>query len=68
MYICICKQITDGQIRKAVKEKGITNLQGICKELGACNQCGKCAIAARQILGECMMQQLPIDNKTAINL
>lgn len=57
MYICICKQVTDGQIRKVVNEKGITSLQGICKELDACNQCGKCAYAAKQVLGETLAQQ-----------
>jgi bacterioferritin-associated ferredoxin len=53
MYICICKNVTDGQIRKAVREKGVSNLRGLRRELGACDQCGKCAQEARQIIREC---------------
>ena len=68
MYICICKQITDGQIRDAVREKGITSLQAICKELGACNQCGKCARAAKQVLGESIARLRPATVDNAISL
>jgi bacterioferritin-associated ferredoxin len=56
MYICICKNVTDGQIRKVVREKGVNNMRGLRKELGACDQCGKCALAARQVLRECMYE------------
>jgi bacterioferritin-associated ferredoxin len=54
MYICICKSVTDGQIRKAVKEKGVSNMRSLRMELGACAQCGKCAIEARDIMRECL--------------
>ncbi len=54
MYICICNQVTDGQIRHAVRTKGITRLQDVCRELGACNQCGKCAVAVRQVISDCL--------------
>ena len=50
MYICICKNVTDGQIRKAVRDGRICNLRGLRRELGACDQCGKCAVQARQII------------------
>jgi bacterioferritin-associated ferredoxin len=50
MYICICKNVTDGQIRKAVRDGRICNLRGLRRELGACDQCGKCAVEARQII------------------
>ena len=50
MYVCICKNVTDGQIRKAVREKGVSNLRGLRRELGACDQCGKCALEARRII------------------
>lgn len=53
MYVCICKSITDSQIRKAVCDKGIHNLRGLRRELGACDQCGKCAPEARQIIHNC---------------
>jgi Bacterioferritin-associated ferredoxin len=50
MYICICKSVTDSQIRRCVRETGVRNLRGLRRELGACDQCGKCAREARQII------------------
>lgn len=52
MYICICKSVTDSQIRRCVREKGIRNLRALRRETGACDQCGKCAPEARQIIME----------------
>ncbi len=52
MYICICKSVTDSQIRRCVRETGVRNLRGLRRELGACDQCGKCAIEARQIIAQ----------------
>jgi bacterioferritin-associated ferredoxin len=56
MYVCICKNVTDGQIRKAVREKGVSNLRGLRRELGACDQCGKCALEARRVIKDCLHQ------------
>ena len=42
MYACICKSITDSQIRHAVNE-GACSMRALCQNLGACSQCGKCA-------------------------
>lgn len=52
MYICICKKVTDRQIRRAVIEDGVNNLRELRGCLGACDQCGKCAIEARNIISE----------------
>jgi bacterioferritin-associated ferredoxin len=55
MYICICKKVTDGQIRRAVWEKGVANVRGLKRELGgACDQCGKCAPDARELIRQCL--------------
>lgn len=54
MYICICKNVTDSQIRRTIREKGVNNVRGLRKELGACDQCGKCAQQARQIIRDCI--------------
>lgn len=50
MYVCICKKVTDGQIRRAVTEQGVQNLRGLRRALGGCDQCGKCAGDAKQII------------------
>ncbi len=52
MYVCICKKVTDGQIRRAVAEQRVHNLRTLRKELGACDQCGKCASDAKRIIRE----------------
>ena len=49
MYVCICKQITCGQIRAAASE-GIDNVRDLKEQLGVASQCGKCAGCARGIL------------------
>ena len=42
MYVCICKSVTDSQIRNAVSE-GACSMRALCQNLGTCTQCGKCA-------------------------
>lgn len=42
MYVCICKSVTDSQIRTAVSE-GACSMRALCQNLGTCSQCGKCA-------------------------
>ncbi len=42
MYVCICKSVTDSQIRSAVNE-GACSMRDLCQNLGACSQCGRCA-------------------------
>jgi bacterioferritin-associated ferredoxin len=49
MYVCICKGITDTQIRAAV-EDGASSIREIRSSLGVATQCGKCGILAREIV------------------
>ncbi len=49
MYVCICKGITDTQIRAAV-EDGASSLRDVHSALGVASQCGKCGIIARDIV------------------
>jgi bacterioferritin-associated ferredoxin len=56
MYICICKNVTDSQRRRCVRETGVSNLRGLRRELGACDQCGKCASEARQIITQSLKE------------
>ncbi len=48
MYICICKAVTDSDIRGAVEE-GTTSMRGLRDRLGCSGQCGKCARQVRQL-------------------
>jgi bacterioferritin-associated ferredoxin len=56
MYVCLCKGITDTQIRAAVQD-GASSLRDIRTTLGVASQCGKCGILTRQILRESLTDQ-----------
>jgi bacterioferritin-associated ferredoxin len=51
MYVCICKGITDTQIRAAVQD-GASSIRDVRNTLGVASQCGKCGILAREIVRE----------------
>jgi bacterioferritin-associated ferredoxin len=57
MYVCLCKGITDSQIRDAVAG-GLTNYRELRQSLGLSSQCGRCAVEARQIF-RCFIRQFP---------
>lgn len=60
MYVCVCKGITDTQIRAAVQD-GASSLREVRKSLGVASQCGKCGILTRQIVRESLNDQ--VDNQ-----
>ncbi len=49
MYVCLCKGITDTQIRDAV-DQGAESLRAVRDELGIMTNCGKCGSLARDIV------------------
>ena len=49
MIVCICKAVSDGHIRSAVKA-GATNLRDLTRELGVGTCCGKCLPEAKATL------------------
>lgn len=51
MYVCICRQVTDRDIRKAV-ENGVCRMRDLREQLGVGEQCGKCAGCAHALLKE----------------
>jgi len=51
MYVCLCKGITDTQIRAAVQD-GATSMREVRNSLGVASQCGKCGVLARDIVRE----------------
>ena len=53
MYVCLCKGITDTQIRAAV-EDGANSIREVRNSLGVASQCGKCGILAREIVREAL--------------
>lgn len=55
MYVCLCKGITDHQIRAAVND-GANSIRAVRDSLGVMTQCGKCACLTRDIVRETIKQ------------
>ncbi len=51
MYVCICKAVTDKQIRRAAAA-GVDNLYELRESLGVGAGCGTCASDAQDILDD----------------
>ena len=51
MYVCVCKAVTERQVRQAVNN-GAQSLKDLRRELGVTSDCGQCAACARQCLEE----------------
>ncbi|MBS1142999.1 MAG: BFD-like (2Fe-2S)-binding region [Proteobacteria bacterium] len=51
MYVCVCKAVTDRQIREAA-HGGARTLGDLRRELGVTADCGRCASCARDCLKE----------------
>lgn len=51
MYVCICRQVTDSQIREFCR-KGSGSLADLRSGLGVASECGKCGNLAKAIASE----------------
>ncbi|WP_076939714.1 (2Fe-2S)-binding protein [Pseudomonas saudimassiliensis] len=51
MYVCLCKGITDTQIRDAVTD-GACNIRDLRERLDVATQCCKCARDCKSIISE----------------
>lgn len=51
MYVCLCRGVTDNQIREAILD-GCCSYTDVRKTLGVASQCGKCACLAKQVVRE----------------
>lgn len=49
MYVCLCKAVTDRQIKEFVNG-GAGTFEEVCKQLGVAMQCGKCSQLAQNIV------------------
>jgi bacterioferritin-associated ferredoxin len=60
MFVCICRAVTDRQIRNAIAG-GARSMRELREKLGVCSDCGKCGPCAKEMLSE----QLPIAARPA---
>ncbi|MDB2374699.1 (2Fe-2S)-binding protein [Gammaproteobacteria bacterium] len=51
MYVCICRQVTDNQIRETCKS-GCGSFSDLRAQLGVASECGRCSKLARSIVKE----------------
>ncbi|WP_376707944.1 bacterioferritin-associated ferredoxin [Kangiella sp. TOML190] len=65
MYVCLCKAVTDKQIRQAA-QSGCNTMRCLNNELGVATQCGKCAKDARQILRDFRQEQAALNFDLAV--
>ena len=56
MYVCICKAVTDREIRSAVLD-GARTVRDLRNQLGCTGQCGKCKQQVREIRDETLAEQ-----------
>ena len=62
MYICICKGVTDSQIKQVVDE-GASSMRDVCDQLDVCRQCGKCAAQTKSVITERLSQSKPTSSQ-----
>lgn len=63
MYVCICKAITDCQIKQAI-ENGADNISAIQQKLGASSECGNCVECIQDMIAEYIV---PLSNIKILN-
>jgi bacterioferritin-associated ferredoxin len=51
MIVCVCRRVSDQQIRQAVAE-GAVSLECLQFDLGVATQCGRCADCACKVLDD----------------
>ncbi|NOU20938.1 MAG: (2Fe-2S)-binding protein [Methyloglobulus sp.] len=49
MYVCVCKAVTDTQIKRAIDE-GMCSRRELFKCLGVGGDCGKCNLQVKELL------------------
>lgn len=49
MYVCICNNITEHQVREAI-DQGARSVRDLNRALGVGGECGKCTCIARKMI------------------
>jgi len=51
MFICLCKGVTDTQIKQSI-QNGANSLREVRRQLGVASQCCKCLAEAKALIDE----------------
>ena len=60
MYVCLCKAVTDRQIKESVNGGACSSFAEVRKQLGVATQCGKCCQMAKSIV-ETAVKKAPFE-------
>ena len=66
MIVCVCRRISDHQIREAAAE-GAVSLECLQFELGVAMQCGRCADCATRVLCDARARHGASSGVAAVN-
>jgi bacterioferritin-associated ferredoxin len=55
MYVCVCKAVTDTQIRTAI-DNGVCTRRQLTQCFGVGKDCGKCNKEVKELLKQCSEQ------------
>ncbi|WP_087719947.1 (2Fe-2S)-binding protein [Salinicola salarius] len=56
MFVCLCKNVTDRQLREAVSQ-GARSWKEVQEMTGCSSQCGKCACVGKTIVKDALAQE-----------
>jgi len=62
MYICMCKNLTEGDIRHSVMRGEVACTGPLRERLGASTGCGSCVFLAEECLSEALAEKQQIDS------
>ncbi|MCH2058208.1 MAG: (2Fe-2S)-binding protein [Thalassotalea sp.] len=57
MYVCICKGITDKQIKQMVIEHGVGSIRELKQRLDVGSQCGTCVKLTQQVIDNTIIDE-----------
>lgn len=66
MFVCICRNVTDGQIRQAMREHELCSLREVREHLGVGTQCGRCAQCAKQVIAGELERQAQAERRRCV--
>ena len=61
MYVCLCKGITDHDIKRAV-DSGARSFRQVSNATGVSSQCGKCTGLAKDIVNRAIADNNSLDS------
>jgi len=61
MYVCMCKRLTDGDIRQSVFRGHVGCMDTLRENLGASTGCGSCAAVAQECLSEALEEKRRVE-------